>query len=289
MPKFSFRSLFSSSEKESTSAKPVDVGEFYNQTTDKFLAVYGEIIQAFRTNDVTKYLDYTAQSARLADGMTVIDAGCGVCGPALHFADKYPTIKIEACTVSSVQVEKANERIAAAGKQNQIAVTEGDYHKLNKTYPNSHFDRVYFLESFGHSNDKRTLLNGVWDVLKPGGMVYIKDLFRRISSDEWEQLHIDHICGQINKAYCYHIADLNAILDILRSKGYILHFVKIPEVEVSEFEHLSISNDFQNLFDIGKIESWNDYVFPIDFFEILAEKPRFNTEAEKHLYFMNRK
>ena len=29
-----------------------DVKLFYNQTTDKFLAVYGEIIQAFRTNDV---------------------------------------------------------------------------------------------------------------------------------------------------------------------------------------------------------------------------------------------
>ncbi len=274
--------------KSSNHSNPADVGEFYNQTTDKFLAVYGEIIQAFRTNDVSKYLDYTAQSARLREGQTLLDAGCGVCGPAVHFAHKFKKNQIEACTISEVQVQKAKSKIEDENCTEKISVQVADYHKLPEYYPKDHFDRVYFLESFGHSHDKKKLLTAVWEVLKPGGMVYIKDLFRRISDDEWEQLHIDQICNQINKAYHYHIADLNEVLDIIRSKGYILHFVKIPEVEVSEFEHLTISNDFQNLFNIGKINSWADYVFPIDFYEILAEKPPFNTDDKKHLYFMNR-
>lgn len=119
-------------------------------------------------------------------------------------------------------------------------------------------------------------------------MIYIKDLFRREVSDEWEQVRINTICEQINSAYHYQIADLNDVLSIIRKKGYILHFVKIPEVKLSGFEQLTISNDFQNLFNIGKIESWDDYIFPIDFFEILAEKPMYNLEKEKHLYFMNK-
>lgn len=273
---------------DSGNATPADVGNYYNETTDKFLQVYGSIIQAFRTKDVNDYLDYTLRNARIKPNMHVLDAGCGVCGPAIHFASSVPDLKIDACTISSVQVEKATNNIAEKKLEN-ITVRQGDYHDINKIYPAEQFDRVYFLESFGHSDDKKKLIHAVWDVLKPGGMMYIKDLFRREVENEWEQLRIDHICGQINEAYCYHIADLADILSIIRKKGYILHFVKIPEVEVSQFENLTISNDFQNLFDIGKIESWDDYVFPIDFFEILAEKPVQPSAEDMHLYFMNKK
>ena len=271
------------------SAVPQDVGTYYNHTTDKFLAVYGDIIQAFRTHNVEDYLDYTIASARLTAGMKLLDAGCGICGPAAYFAAKLQDVSIEACTISSVQVEKGRENVRAKGLENQINITEGDYHSINELYPAERFDRVYFLESFGHSNDKRKLLHAAWEVLKPGGMVYIKDLFRRESDNEWEQLRIDHICGQINDAYKYHIADLGDVLSILRRKGYVLHYVKIPEVDRSQFENLTISNDFQNLFNIGKIDSWDDYVFPIDFYEILAEKPIQPTMEDMHLYFMNKK
>lgn len=274
-------------EEKTRTHSPETVANFYNDTTDKFLEVYGEIIQAFRTTNVKEYLDYTIKSARLENGMKAIDAGCGVAGPAIHFAKALPELKIDACTVSSVQIEKGTANVQTEGIADRVKLTKGDYHTLDSLFELNSYDRVYFLESFGHSNDKKKLLNSVWEVLKPGGMVYIKDLFRRVSEDEWEQLYIDKICEEINKAYEYQIADLNEVLDIIRSKGYILHFVKIPEVETSAFEQLTISNDFQNLFDIGKIESWDNYVFPIDFYEILAEKPAFDEKANPHLYFMN--
>lgn len=274
--------------KTENNAKKVQA--FYNNTTDKFLEVYGEIIQAFRTNNVESYLDYTMQSAKLEkEVLKVIDAGCGVCGPAVYFAKKNNALKIDACTVSDVQVEKAKAKISENNLNNQINVHLADYHLLDKTFENNVYDRVYFLESFGHSSDKNRVLDAVWEVLNPGGKVYIKDLFRRESEDEWEQLRIDQICDDINKAYEYHIADLNKVLSKLRAKGFVLHFVKTPEVETSEFENLSISNDFQNLFNIGKIDSWADYIFPIDFYEILAEKPKQSNLENTHLYFMNKK
>lgn len=264
------------------------VGRFYNETTHKFLAVYGEIIQAFRTQNVEDYLNYTLRSMNAKEGEQLLDAGCGVCGPATFFADKFDKIHIEALTISDVQVEEAQKRIEKKGLSTKVNVQIGDYHFLSEKYGKEKFDLIYFLESFGHSSNKSQVIDTCWEALKPGGRVYIKDLFRRESDDEWEQLRINQICKQIDDAYEYHIADLNSVLSKIRSKGFILKFVKVPEVEVSQFEHLTISNDFQNLFNIGKIDSWEDYIFPIDFYEILAEKPQKLSAEDLHLYFMNK-
>jgi ubiquinone/menaquinone biosynthesis C-methylase UbiE len=268
---------------------PERVGAFYNETTDKFLAVYGEIIQAFRTTDVSEYLHYTKESMQLEAGMTVIDAGCGVCGPACFFAKEIPYLKIDAVTISSVQFEKSRVKILEQKLHESIKVKVADYHLLDWHFAAQTYDRVYFLESFGHSNDKEKVINAAWKVLKPGGKLYIKDLFLRIGESDWEQKRINEIAEQINSAYEYQIGDLNEVLTSLRKKGFILNFVKVPQVKRELFENLTISNDFQNLFGIGKIDSWENYVFPIDFFEILAEKPTFDTMKEMHLYFMNRK
>lgn len=269
--------------------EPADgVADFYNSTTDKFLQVYGEIIQAFRTNDVSDYLKYTIQSADLQPGQTVIDAGCGVTGPACFFAANVKDLKIEACTISQVQVEMATQKIKERGLEQQIKVTLGDYHKLPELFAANSFDRVFFLESFGHSKNKALAIESAFNVLKPGGKLYIKDLFVRESKDEWEQLRINHICSQINDAYAYEVGNIHEVFSAIRKQGFLLNFIRPPQVDLTLFEHLSISNEFQNLFNIGKIDSWDGYVFPIDFYEILAEKPAFNTQADVHLYHMNR-
>lgn len=267
---------------------PEKVAAFYNQTTDKFLQVYGEIIQAFRTTNVEDYLHYTIQSAGISTGMKIIDAGCGVCGPASFIAQQIADVHINACTISAVQKQLGEEKIKEKNVAAQIKITLGDYHKLDELFETEVHDRVIFLESFGHSNNKTKAVEAAWKVLKPGGKLYIKDLFIRETKNDWEQLRINHICGQINAVYEYQIGDLSKVVSAIRQQGFILNFIRPPQVDLSLFEHLTISNDFQNLFNIGKIDSWDDYVFPIDFFEILAEKPLHNTEEQKHLYFMNR-
>jgi ubiquinone/menaquinone biosynthesis C-methylase UbiE len=264
------------------------VKDFYNTTTDKFLQVYGEIIQAFRTNDVADYLNYTIQSADLKNEQHIIDAGCGVAGPACYFAQQLPGIKIEACTISDVQAEKAKEKVAKRNLQSHVNVTLGDYHKLPELFPENSFDRVIFLESFGHSKNKALAVESAFKVLKPGGKLYLKDLFVRESSNEWEQLRINHICEQINEGYAYEVGDIHQVFSAIRKQGFILNFIRPPQVDLSQFEHLSISNEFQNLFNISRIDSWDGYVFPIDFYEILAEKPEEIKPEEMHLYHMNR-
>lgn len=263
------------------------VRQFYNDNTDKFLEVYGEVIQAFRTNQVSDYLDYTIQSAELADGQRILDAGCGVGGPATYFASRLQA-DINGVTISEYQAQKSKEVIASKQVKGTVSISQGDYHEIDLLFGENVFDRVLFLESFGHSPDQNLLIEKAYKVLKPGGILYIKDLFRREHPNQEDGKRIDNIIGAINKAYSYNVADFTEVMKTIRRLNFILLFVKTPEVKTEEFEHLTISNDFQNLFDIGKIISWEDYVFPIDFYEVKVMKPPFDVNKEKHLYFLNR-
>ena len=281
-----FKSASSPGQKTVTlnSAK---VAEFYNNNTNKFLEVYGDIIQAFRTNNVYDYLDYTLQNAELKDGQKILDAGCGVGGPASYFATKL-NVDVEGITISDLQIQKANAHKPSQSLVGTTHFTLGDYHLIDEIYGNDIFDRVLFLESFGHSNNKPLLIEKALKVLKPGGILYIKDLFKREHPNLEDGKRIDRIVAEIDKAYCYHVADLHEVLATLRRLNFIILFVKTPDIKVGEFEHLTISNNFQELFDIAKIITWDDYIFPVDFYEIKAMKPPFDIGQQKHLYFLNR-
>lgn len=263
----------------------VDVAKFYNEQTDNFLKVYGKVIQAFRTKNVDTLLDYQIGTIGLKSGMRALDAGCGVCGPAVYFAQQ-AGCDIEAITISGVQVEKAKEHIAQNGAGDKVSVREGDYHALETYYPENSFDAIYFLESFGHAKSHEQVLDSAWKVLKPGGVVYIKDLFIKKAALKSMAPGIEKEIRNINSAYHYNVPDLNRILDHVRKKGYILSSLKTIDIPLEEFENLTISNDFQELTGINKIENLRDYVFPVDFFELKLIKPTIDLAAGNSRYFL---
>ncbi len=262
-----------------------NVGRFYNKNHDAFIQVYGEVIQAFRTNNLDNILNYQIGSIGLKAGQRVLDAGCGVCGPARYFA-KHAGCSIDAVTISEAQYHASKEHIQKEQLESSIHVHLQDYHTVDKLFEKETFDIAYFLESFGHSTDKERLLKAIWKVLKPGGEVYIKDLFRRISSSKLVQYKIDSEIRRINKAYYYDVADLNTLLTVIREIGYVIVFVKTIDIPLDDFENLSISNEFQELTGIAKIDNWEKYIFPIDFFEIKLYKPEYDIKKGMHRYFL---
>jgi len=157
----------------------ISVGDFYDQYHDKFMTVYGSVIQAFRTKNVGDLLQYQVESMGLARGQRVLDAGCGVAAPALYFA-RHAGVQVDGLTISRKQYEAAQRNIAAEGLEDQVSVTRGDYHCLSAYFAPDSYDVIYFLESLGHSRDKARVLDECWTILKPGGLLYIKDLFKRI-------------------------------------------------------------------------------------------------------------
>ncbi len=266
-------------------ASPEAVGEFYNRFNDKFVQVYGEVIQAYRTTDVTKLLDYEIASIGFEKGMRVCDAGCGVCGPAIYFAEKCG-VKIQAVTISNIQAQEALKKIQKKNIQEKISVHQGDYHQLGKIFGKEQFDVVYFLESFGHSFNHTLAIESAWEVLKPGGFLYVKDLFRKLAVIPEHQPKIDYEISRINEAYRYNIADLNVVLEAIRKQGFAIMFVKTIDLKLEDFENLTISNDFQELTGIAKIENWDDYIFPVDFFEIKCYKPQHELQYGTDKYFL---
>lgn len=262
-----------------------DVAKFYNEQTDNFIKVYGKVIQAFRTKNISTLLGYQIDAIGLKKDVKALDAGCGVCGPAVYFAQQ-TNCHIEALTISGVQVEKAKLNISEAQVEGKVHVREGDYHTLEKYYPENHFEVIYFLESFGHALNHEQVLDSVWKVLKPGGLIYIKDLFIKKALHKGMEQGIEKEIGNINAAYHYNVPDLNTILDYVRKKGYILSSLKTIDIPLEEFENLTISNDFQELTGINKIDNLRDYVFPVDFFELKLMKPTIDIHSGNSRYFL---
>jgi ubiquinone/menaquinone biosynthesis C-methylase UbiE len=272
-------------KRAATAAHSQSVGEFYDRTNDAFVAVYGDVIQAFRTHDLGHLLHHQAAMMELKSGMKVLDAGCGVCGPALFFAQHYQ-VQIDAVTASKVQADAARERITAAGMGENVRVVQGDYHHLSTQFAAGTYDVVYFLESFGHSFDKQAAIASAWEMLKPGGRLYIKDLFVKEPSIPDHAAQIAHNVARINEAYRYNVGDLYAVLEAIRQQGFILSALKTIDIPLHDFENLTISNDFQELTGIHRIDNLQQYLFPVDFFEVICIKPWHDLEKGNSRYFL---
>jgi 2-polyprenyl-3-methyl-5-hydroxy-6-metoxy-1,4-benzoquinol methylase len=261
------------------------VGQFYDAHHESFLRVYGPVIQAFRTKNVDDLLDLQIKSMGLRAEQTILDAGCGVGQPALYFARKTGA-RVDGITISSRQHGEAHRRIHAEGMDEQVRILRGDYHRLQDHFPAATYDVVYFLESFGHSRHKERLLDSCWTMLKPGGLLYIKDLFRRITPIPAHRRRIKAEVRRINQAYHYEISELGDVLTYIRQRGYILTSVTAVDLKLEDFEDLSISNEFQNLTGIAAIQNWGEYVFPVEFFEIKCLKPEDDIEERPDRYFL---
>jgi ubiquinone/menaquinone biosynthesis C-methylase UbiE len=130
-----------------------------------------------------------ARRAGLCAGQEILDAGCGVAGPALDWAREIPELSIQGLTLCPTQQVEAAREIGREGLQERIHVRVGDYHAL--PYADESFDRVLYLESSGYSYDRKKLFSEAWRVLRPGGLVYIKDVFRHcgpLSGAQWRDL-----------------------------------------------------------------------------------------------------
>ncbi|HEY0680190.1 MAG TPA: class I SAM-dependent methyltransferase [Chitinophagaceae bacterium] len=261
------------------------VGKFYDNTTDAFLQVYGEVIQAFRTKDVSGLLHHQASAMGLKPGMRLLDAGCGVCGPAIFFAKNYG-VEVDAVTASEKQAEIAAQKIEAEGMSHLVTVRKGDYHHLSSIFKKEHYDAVCFLESFGHSHDKAAAIHSAWEVLKPGGLLYIKDLFIKESMIPEHKKIIRENVNKINAAYRYNVGDLYDVMAHIRLKGFILSAIRTIDIKLEDFENLTISNQFQELTGIHRIDNLQSYLFPVDFFELTCLRPWYDPKKGNSRYFM---
>lgn len=158
---------------------------------------------------------YLAAASGIRPGHRVLDAGCGVCGPSIDIARNIKGVRIAAITISPEQAATASELVRKAGLQRRIELLVGDFHRL--PFAASHFDVVCFFESSCYSYDLHLLFLEVSRVLRPGGRVYLKEVFHRggsLSKEEKADL------GLFDRTFATRTASMEEVAGALASNGF---------------------------------------------------------------------
>lgn len=249
-----------------TMSKSEDVQKYYDEKTNVYLKIYGNVIQAFRPNSEKSLLKYLSKSIGFKKGQSILDAGCGVGGPAIYFASEY-NITIDGITISSVQATIANEQIKKKRLEKRVSIIQGDYHKLLEIYPNKKFDGVLFLESLGHSFNARDVIRQAGALTRSGGFIYIKDFFRKESNDTNFQKKIDTVIERMNLHYEYNTLRLIPILEELRANNFEIDFVKKFDFK----DDTNIRAKFETHEGIHIFEGYEEF-WPAEWLEIKCTK-----------------
>jgi cyclopropane-fatty-acyl-phospholipid synthase len=169
-----------------------DLGnDFYRLWLDQELAY---TCAYFRTPDVSleqaqrDKFDHVCRKLRLEPGQTVVEAGCGWGGLALHMARNYG-VRVKAYNISREQIAFARQRAAAEGLDRQVEFIEADWRTIEGRF--DAFVSVGMLEHVGPEN-YRELGEVIQRTLKSDGMGLIHTIGRNLSQpvDAWTERRI---------------------------------------------------------------------------------------------------
>jgi len=156
-----------------------------------------------------------ALAAGIQPGSRILDAGCGVCGPAIDIARFVPEVSIDAVTISPEQARTARARVEHASLAASIRVVLADYHRL--PFASGTFDRVCYFESSCYSWSLGELFAEAFRVIRPGGGIYVKDVFRR----EGELSHQEKVDLELfDSTYCNRSSALSEAAAAIEAAGF---------------------------------------------------------------------
>ena len=122
-------------------------------------------------------LTETCRHARLADGQTILELGCGWGSLSLLMAQAYRNSKITSVSNSSSQKAFIDRRANALGLTNLTVITAD----MNDFSIDQRFDRIVSVEMFEHMANWRGLLARTRGWLKPDGRLFLH-VFSHITS-----------------------------------------------------------------------------------------------------------
>lgn len=158
------------------------VRDYYNSMNSVIMKDVGPTYQAglfvANTKDPFRATNlFQANRAGIQPGDRILDAGCGTGGPAIDIAQNIADVKIEGITISEEQAQTAQKLLQQAGLNDRIHIQVGDYHCL--PFDDRVFDLVYLFESASYSDNLSRLFTEIYRVLRPGGTIYLKDVFSK--------------------------------------------------------------------------------------------------------------
>ena len=141
------------------------VKNHYTKFDQAYRDSYGPILQTCRTSKPLEMLRYIGEKLQLKKGETLLDCGGGYGLPAAFFADNFD-VEVVSLNITECQLEVARKNYPQV---EHVGISFDNLDTLNRK-----FDKIMFLESFGHTQNISTLFSSVCERLNPGGVVFIK-------------------------------------------------------------------------------------------------------------------
>jgi cyclopropane-fatty-acyl-phospholipid synthase len=139
-------------------------------------------------------LSVTCDRAELADGMAILELGCGWGSLTLWMAAQYPNARITAVSNSASQRAYILGQAEARGLDNVTVIT-ADMNDFVDTNP-GRFDRIVSVEMFEHMRNYRKLLDRISTWLAPGGKLFVHIFVHRALSYPFEADGADNWMGR---------------------------------------------------------------------------------------------
>jgi cyclopropane-fatty-acyl-phospholipid synthase len=110
------------------------------------------------------------ERARLKDGQSVLELGCGWGSLSLYLAEKFPDSRITGVSNSRTQKEYIDGEARRRGFTN-LRILTADMNEFD--IAPGQFDRVVSVEMFEHMKNYERLLKNIARWLKPGGLLFV--------------------------------------------------------------------------------------------------------------------
>ncbi len=236
-----------------------DLGnDFYKLWLDErmlYTCAYYETPQATLAEAQVAKLNHVCRKLRLQPGQTVIEAGCGWGGLALHMAEYYG-VRVRAYNNSREQVAFARQQASLRGLDDRVEFVLDDYRTIDQ--PCDVFVSVGMLEHVGLRNF-RTLGDIIKRSLKPDGMALIHSIGRSHPrpSDRWITKHIfpgGHIPSLGEMATIFEPHKFS-VLDV---ENLRLHYARTCADWLENFE--AVSEQVSEMYSEEFVRTWRLYL-----------------------------
>lgn len=247
------------------------VKNYYEKWNDNYLENFGDVFQSYATSDPNTLMKYIIDSAGLENGMRVLDAGCGVGGPAIRIAEHLHKVQITGITISPSQVSIANQNVSNRGLSERVDIMFGDFHVIDTLFPTNSFDAIIFLESLVHSSEPSKVIESCRGVLKEDGIIYIKDLFRHY--DAAIQNDIDFAVARVEELIKMKVQDVRTLEKLLLEDDFNIEFIR-PLNIIPDFTNgnkFMANNNFRIFKDRNEVYNGNEFQY-LMYYEIKAVK-----------------
>jgi cyclopropane fatty-acyl-phospholipid synthase-like methyltransferase len=158
---------------------------------------------------------------KLADGMRLLDLGCGSGAAAYDLASRY-NVEILCVTNSAVQANICRRKFEKFCGRVRVIVADFDSLEL----PDESFDAIYALESIGYTKDLDAWLARCWRSLKPGGRLLIRSPG---SLDACRREHDYRSVTAFFENWRYNFLGANLLVFKMRQLGFDpIHYRQLP-------------------------------------------------------------